>query len=355
MLSLSRNAVVHPLDKEEEGGKDIELSSSDSRHLTLDLFWSGASALLGGVAEWVSCRSPFSYCDRSHGKKAAIGIEQVDLRGRAVAEISTVRRPMFLGGGVCWDVPALTMDPQGASRCVAVSGLNEAPMSGLWRGKFFDGYSWQDAEFTLFFQDLSHYGKRRDAAGSCICGQDVMGSCVYKGARQGVPITGSYNPENGRLVWSQTAPSSKRSGCSESLWEIWAQFYRMPTLDSEMGSVLNRILATWQDGNGKRGNLELLLCEGTDTVPMFVVGDSFWSRNGSEPFVYEEERVKRIGSPRRIGDSQVFKTAHCQEPARLPPVICEYPQVNNIDQFAARAPAQLMKDCVVEDLDHTLI
>jgi len=326
MISTATNPI-HPMDIE-EGGKQAEQQHQGASFLGLDTVWAGLGTVLASTSEWISCRSTASFCNWAGTKKSA-SLAQVDLRGRPLSEVTTTRRPLFLGGGVCFDVPAVSLDPKGAERCVTVGQMHEAPMSGAWAGKFYDGYGWQEASFTLFFQDLSHYGKRKDA-GIGFGGQDLMGSCAPAGGGPGLSVIGTYNPENvsvrgglcgtralndfssessdarpppspqGRLTWSQPAPPYK-GGSTEGLWEVWAQFFTAPSEDQGEGGVEpNRILGTWQDAEGRRGNLELLLCEGAAPARTYVVGDSFWARNGAEPFVYEQELSKP--GPRRIGD-----------------------------------------------------
>lgn len=67
----------------------------------------------------------------------------------------------------------------------------------------------------------------------------------------GMPVVGSYNPDTGRLAWSQASP--QHEGIS---WEVWGQLYAS-TSGGEEGTVADRILASWQDTEGRRGNCEL--------------------------------------------------------------------------------------------------
>eukprot|EP00281_Chroomonas_sp_CCMP1168_P025671 CAMPEP_0206234036 /NCGR_PEP_ID=MMETSP0047_2-20121206/12351_1 /ASSEMBLY_ACC=CAM_ASM_000192 /TAXON_ID=195065 /ORGANISM="Chroomonas mesostigmatica_cf, Strain CCMP1168" /LENGTH=334 /DNA_ID=CAMNT_0053658045 /DNA_START=88 /DNA_END=1092 /DNA_ORIENTATION=+ len=333
MISTATNPI-HPMDIE-EGGKQAEQQHQGASFLGLDTVWAGLGTVLASTSEWISCRSTASFCNWAGTKKSA-SLAQVDLRGRPLSEVTTTRRPLFLGGGVCFDVPAVSLDPKGAERCVTVGQMHEAPMSGAWAGKFYDGYGWQEASFTLFFQDLSHYGKRKDA-GIGFGGQDLMGSCAPAGGGPGLSVIGTYNPENGRLTWSQPAPP---------------YIFTAPSEDQGEGGVEpNRILGTWQDAEGRRGNLELLLCEGAAPARTYVVGDSFWARNGAEPFVYEQELSKP--GPRRIGD-KVFVPRALAEAAQLD-------QTMTVDQTmipsggsAARAPARL-GGSIIEDANNTLV
>mmetsp|Transcript_9767 Transcript_9767/g.23198 ORF Transcript_9767/g.23198 Transcript_9767/m.23198 type:complete len:346 (-) Transcript_9767:111-1148(-) len=214
--------------------------------------------------------------------------------------ICASRRPRFLDRSVQFTVPPLNKKLEHSVP------LESAPVGGLWIGKFFDGFVWQEASWTLFFQDVNPVVKGK--SGTCL-------SCVgtfLDGAAQ-MKCEGSYSPENGRVCWSQTRPGGKGS------WEIWGTLYSIP-MDSDGAGVAGaadavdvteseiRLLATWQDGDGKKGNMELCLVSGSPTGAnvQFLVADSFWSALGAQPFVSsacgEDEREDWVVVP--VGDEK---------------------------------------------------
>ena len=84
-----------------------------------------------------------------------------------------------------------------------------------------------------------------------------MGSCTPRdtsprtiGGTSGLAIVGSFDPTTGRVAWSQASP--QHEGIT---WEVWGQLYSSSSLEEE-GKVADRILASWQDSEGRRGNRE---------------------------------------------------------------------------------------------------
>jgi len=103
-------------------------------------------------------------------------------------------------------------------------------------------------------------------------------------------ISGEYCPINGRVAWSQRKPLKGASG-GKGAWEVWGSLYATYG-NSEQGAAgvqeedpQIRILATWVDEKGGKGNIELCLASGNPADVSFVVADSFWSALGSQPFV----------------------------------------------------------------------
>mmetsp|Transcript_18220 Transcript_18220/g.35565 ORF Transcript_18220/g.35565 Transcript_18220/m.35565 type:complete len:440 (-) Transcript_18220:412-1731(-) len=249
---------------------------------TLSLFkWpTGANKTLGG------------------GTKSSKG--SVDLHGRRAAEITLTRRPHFLCGGDAIGFSVPSVDNMESTLCRQASNVCEAPTSGTWRGRYYDGLAWRQTDFTLFFQDL--IGRERGAKHSSGCSSlDIMGSCGSLSTTGCVAIIGSYSPDSGRVTWSQPAPPGDGGG-QAPMWEVWAQLYAsIEGVEgvSEQGRRVDRMFASYQDTNGKRGNMELVLCEGP--APPFVVGNSFWSHTGLDLFVHHTQQppVQNLAPPVR--------------------------------------------------------
>jgi len=271
-------------------GERENSSSSETPKTWLKRAYESSDGLLRAASNMMSCDATVSlwsaWASTPLGlSKKASNSERVDVRGRRIAEIVLTRRPLFLSGqsSIGFSVPCLddeALNKGSITSRQANSGLSESPFSGTWRGKFFDGMTWKTADIVLFWQDL--IGR---ATGSRIQSSlDLMGSCTPRdtspsttGGTSGLAIVGSFDPTTGRVAWSQASP--QHEGIT---WEVWGQLYSSSSLEEE-GRVADRILASWQDTEGRRGNLELLLRE----EDAFAVADSFWSSAGLDLYVYE--------------------------------------------------------------------
>eukprot|EP00283_Hemiselmis_rufescens_P025944 CAMPEP_0173441420 /NCGR_PEP_ID=MMETSP1357-20121228/23942_1 /TAXON_ID=77926 /ORGANISM="Hemiselmis rufescens, Strain PCC563" /LENGTH=275 /DNA_ID=CAMNT_0014407001 /DNA_START=161 /DNA_END=985 /DNA_ORIENTATION=- len=191
------------------------------------------------------------------GKAGGKVPSSVDPRGRRSAEITLSRRNLFLSGdSIGFSVPSV--DDVASTLCKQATALSESPFSGTWRGKFYDGFAWQTADFTLFFQDLiardTKGAKNSSGGGSDL---DVMGSCGAHSTLGCVAVSGSYNPDTARVAWSQPAPPGAGG---DAVWEVWGQMY-VSSEGGEQGQSVDRMFACYQDSAGRKGNIELVLCE----------------------------------------------------------------------------------------------
>jgi hypothetical protein len=107
-----------------------------------------------------------NFCLRSaivNKKFTRRGADSVSMRGRTATDITTTRRPGFLSGAVGVDVPCIQhfglgdqkKQKEKATCCAPAARLGEAPLSGSWHAKYYDGFVWRDLRYTFFFQDLS--------------------------------------------------------------------------------------------------------------------------------------------------------------------------------------------------------
>uniref|UniRef100_A0A6U2G9B7 Uncharacterized protein n=1 Tax=Hemiselmis andersenii TaxID=464988 RepID=A0A6U2G9B7_HEMAN len=284
MLSSEHHA--HIARATQGDGEDTQLASQRGT------WFDAARDALQVTANLISCEQTYSLFrgirgDLGLGSGASkLGSKgSVDTRGRCSAEITLTRRNLFLSGteSVGFSVPSV--DDVASTLCTQATHMSEAPFSGTWRGKYFDGFSWQAADFTFFFQDL--IGRNTTGAKNCVSGGsslDVMGSCGAHSTLGCVAVSGNYNPDTGRVAWSQPAPPGSKG---DAVWEVWAQAYAS-SVGGERGQCVDRMFASFQDSEGRRGNMELVLCEGS--IPPFAVGNSYWSHTGLDLFVHEAPR-----------------------------------------------------------------